>query len=346
MRPLPALATLAGLFLVALLVTLSAGGTRRHLLAASDDAAATLQAASAAAFAAEWQADTGERVAIRIAPGGSAAQAAAVIGGLEADLVTLAAADDIDAIAAATGALPDDWRSRLPHDAAPYTSTVVFLVRGGNPLGLADWHDLARPGVRLVVADPRRSSVGRWSYLAAWGSAPVVAGDRDGAEAFVRALYGNVVHLVPDAGAALQAFVAQGLGDALLLTESEALRAAQAFGPGQVAIVVPRRSILVEPGVAVVGGNAEAHGTQDLAEGYLAYLFSPAGQSLAAQHFFRPASPTLVDPALLGSFPPLALFTVDAAFGGWARAAAAHFAAGGLFEQIRQGAMGTELVSQ
>lgn len=343
MRPLPAFAGIAGLFLIALLVAMTAGGARRDLLAVTDDAAATLQAATAAAFAAEWQADTGERVAIRVAPGGSAPQAEAVIAGLEADLVTLASARDVDAIATATGEVPADWQSRLPHDAAPYTSTIVFLVRGGNPLGLADWSDLARPGLRLVVADPRSSSVGRWSYLAAWGGAPQPL---EGAEAFARALYGNVVRLAPDAGAALAAFAQQGQGDALLLTESEALQALRTLGSDKVALVVPSRSILVEPSVAVVGGNAEAHGTQDLAEGYLAYLFSPAGQTLAAQHFFRPAVAALVDPALLAPFQTLQLFTVEAAFGGWSRAETLHFAPGGLFDQIHQTAMGTEVVSQ
>jgi sulfate/thiosulfate-binding protein len=289
------------------------------------------------AFAAEWRRRTGERVTIRMSHGGSGEQARAVIGGLAADVVTLALAAHVDAIAAATGKLPADWQERLPGNSSPYTSTVVFVVRRGNPKAIRDWDDLARPGVRVVTPNPKTSGGARWNYLAAWGYAQDrFAGDEARIRAFVGAIYRNVPILDTGARGATTTFALRGLGDVLLSWESEAFLVLKEFGADEFEIVVPSESVLAEPPVAVVDGNVDAKGTRRAAEAYLGFLYSPEGQALAARHFFRPRRPEYARPEDLARLPKLTLFTVDERFGGWKAAQATHFAEGGVFDQIHR----------
>jgi sulfate transport system substrate-binding protein len=274
-------------------------------------------------------------VTVRQSHGGSGKQGRAVIDGLEADVVTLALAYDVDAIARRANLLPGDWQSRLPHRSAPYRSTVIFLVRTGNPKGIRDWDDLVRPGVSVVTPNPKTSGGARWNYLAAWGYAwRRFGGDERAAEAFVTALYRNVPVLDSGARGATTTFVQRGIGDVLLAWENEAFLAANEFGPARVEIVVPSVSILAEPPVAVVVAVAARHGTRDVAEAYLRYLYSPEGQRIAVKHYYRPVQPEFAAPEDRGRFPALALFTVDEVAGGWDRAQALHFDDGGVFDRI------------
>ena len=287
-----------------------------------------------AAFAAEWQQRHGQRVIVNQSHGGSGKQARAVIDGLEADVVTLALAYDIDALARHANLLPADWQRRLPENSAPYTSTVVFLVRAGNPKAIRDWPDLTRPGVAVITPNPKTSGGARWNYLAAWSWARSQRDASDAkAEAFVRAIYGNVPVLDSGARGSTMTFVERGIGDVLVAWESEALLAVARLGATRFEVVVPSQSILAEPPVAVVDRFADKHGTRAVAEAYLRYLYSAAGQELAAQHFFRPRDPTVVA-RYATRFPPIKLVTIDEAYGGWSAAHAAHFADGGSFDRI------------
>jgi sulfate transport system substrate-binding protein len=286
------------------------------------------------AFAAEWQARTGQTVAIRTSHGGSGAQARAVIDGLEADVVTLALAYDIDAIAQQAKLLPADWQGRLPQHSTPYTSTIVFLVRKGNPKGIHDWTDLIRPDVKVITPNPKTSGGARWAYLAAWGAA-LEAGGNDPAKArdFVTRLYRNVPVLDSGARGATITFVQRRQGDVLLGWENEAFLAGQELGRDQVEIVTPRISILAEPPVALIDRIADKHGTRAVAEAYLQFLYTDEAQEIAAKHHYRPRDPA-VAARHASEFPALRLFTIDQVFGSWQKAQAEHFADGGTFDQI------------
>ncbi|MBC7104142.1 MAG: sulfate ABC transporter substrate-binding protein [Parvibaculum sp.] len=287
-----------------------------------------------AAFAEHWKAETGETVSIEQSHGGSGKQARAVIDGLEADVVTLALEADIDAIAEASGKLPADWRSKLPHSSAPYTSTIVFLVRKGNPKGLSDWGDLVKDSVEVITPNPKTSGGARWNFLAAWGWAlKKYDGDEAKASAFVSDLYRHVPVLDTGARGSTTTFVQRGIGDVLLAWENEAFLALAELGPDKFEIVVPSISIKAEPPVAVVAGNTERRGTTKVATAYLKYLYTEVGQKLAAKHFYRPANPELVEAENLKRFPKLDLVTIDD-FGGWKKAQPEFFGDGGIFDQI------------
>jgi sulfate/thiosulfate transport system substrate-binding protein len=286
------------------------------------------------AFAVYWKSKTGDTVIVNQSHGGSGKQARSVIDGLEADVVTLALAYDIDALALG-GVIPPNWQKRLPNNSTPYTSTIVFLVRKGNPKNIHDWGDLARPGVAVITPSPKTSGGARWNYLAAWAWAlKQPGGSEAAAEAFVKKLYHNVPVLDSGARGATVTFVERGIGDVLLAWENEAYLAVKELGPDKVDIVAPSISILAEPPVSVVDQNVDEHGTRKVAEGYLAYLYSPQGQEIAAKHFYRPR-----DPAVAAKYAsqfqniPL-LLTVDAVFGGWTKAQATHFADHGTFDRI------------
>jgi len=303
------------------------------------------------AFAQYWKEKTGDTVTVRQSHGGSGSQALAVINGLEADVVTLALAYDIDAIHQHAGLLPRDWQSRLPHNSAPYTSTIVFLVRRGNPKGIHDWDDLIRPGIQVITPNPKTSGGARWNYLAAYGFAlkrelggfeklgdPAYAAEVEAAHAqaraFVAQLYRNVPVLDTGARGATNTFVQRGIGDVLLAWENEAFLALNEFGPTQFEIVIPSISILAEPPVTVVDVNARKHGTEEVARAYLEFLYSPVGQALAAKHYYRPIFPEHAAPADRERFPDLELFRIDEAFGSWEAAQKTHFDDGGVFDQI------------
>lgn len=288
-----------------------------------------------AAFAKHWKATSDADVTINQSHGGSGKQARAVIDGLEADVVTLALAYDIDAIAQA-GLLPRNWQTRLPDHSAPFTSTIVFLVRQGNPKGIKDWDDLARPGIAVVTPNPKTSGGARWNYLAAWGfGLKKLGGDVEKTRDFVRRLYKNVPILDTGARGATITFVERGIGDVLIAWENEAILAAKELGKGKFEIIAPSLSILAEPPVALVDRMAAKHNTKAVAQAYLNFLYSPQGQEIAARHYFRPRLKAAAD-KYAAQFPKLTLFTIDEVFGGWAKAQRAHFADGGLFDQIQQ----------
>jgi sulfate/thiosulfate-binding protein len=286
------------------------------------------------AFAAHWQQESGERVTVHMSHGGSGKQARTVIDGLDADVVTLALAADIDAIAEKTGKLPKDWQTRLPNSSSPYTSTIVFIVRKDNPKAIQDWGDLARPGVGVITPNPKTSGGARWNYLAAYGWAlDRNGGDEAKAKAFLSDLFRNVPVLDTGARGSTTTFAQRGLGDVLLAWENEAFLVLNEFGADKFEIVVPKKSILAEPPVALVDGNVDAKGTRKVAQEYLAYLYSPAGQALAAKHHYRPVEPAHAAPEDVARFPKIELFGIDR-FGGWKQAQAVHFADGGVFDQI------------
>jgi sulfate/thiosulfate transport system substrate-binding protein len=286
-----------------------------------------------AAFARDWQARTGQKVRVDQSHGGSGKQARSVIDGLGADVVTLALAADIDAIATKGKLLPLNWQSRFPDNSSPYTSTVVFVVRAGNPKGIKDWGDLARPGVAVITPNPKTSGGARWNYLAAWAWARAQPGGSDAsAEDFVRHLYRNVPVLDTGARGATTTFAQRGLGDVLVTWENEALLAVRELGTDKLQIVVPSISILAEPPVAVVDAVALRHGTREVATAYLQYLYSKEGQDIVARHDFRPRDPE-VAARYADRFPQLKLVTIED-FGGWAEAQRVHFSDGGTFDQI------------
>jgi sulfate transport system substrate-binding protein len=285
-----------------------------------------------AAFVKYWKGKSGQDVTIRQSHGGSGGQARAVIDGLEADVVTLALAYDVDAIAA-SGLIKPDWQKRLTKNSAPYTSTIVFLVRKGNPKGIKDWGDLAKPGVQIITPNPKTSGGARWNYLAAWGYALRQPGGNDAkAKEFVTALYKQVPVLDSGARGATNTFVQRGIGDVLLAWENEAYLSIDET-PGKLEIVVPSVSILAEPSVAVVDKNVDRKGTRAVAEAYLQYLYSPEGQEIAAKRHYRPRDEK-VAAKYASSFAKVKLFTVDEVFGGWQNAQKTHFADKGLFDQI------------
>ncbi len=285
-----------------------------------------------AAFARYWKAKTGEAVTVRQSHGGSGKQARAVIDGLDADVVTLALAQDVNAIADNSKALPPDWQKRFPRNSTPYTSTIVFLVRKGNPKGIRDWDDLVKPGVGVITPNPKTSGGAQWNYLAAWEFARRKYGD-DRARDFVARLYKNVPVLDSGARGALVTFVERGLGDVLLAWENEAILAVEELGPGKFDIVLPTLSILAEPPVAVVDRNVDRKGTRKVAEAYLEYLYSEEGQEIAARNHYRPTLEKVAQKHA-GQFPAINLFTIDEAFGGWRNVARTHFADGAYFDQI------------
>jgi sulfate transport system substrate-binding protein len=288
-----------------------------------------------AAFAAYWKAKTGDDVTVEHSHGGSGAQARAVIDGLQADVVTLALQSDIDKIAEA-GKIAADWRDRLPDKSTPYASTIVFLVREGNPKGIKDWSDLVKDNVEVVTPNPKTSGGARWNYLAAWAYAnEAFGGDEQKSKDFVASLYRNVPVLDTGARGATTTFVEREIGDVLIAWENEAFLALKELGADRLDIVVPPSSILAEPPVAVVDANADARGTRPVAEAYLNYLYSAEGQKIIARNFYRPSDPAAADPEDLKRFPHLRLVTIDdPLFGGWAAAQKKHFADGGIFDQI------------
>ncbi len=321
------------LVLCAVLASAGSAPAATRILNVSYDPTRELYADVNRAFAAEWKAKHGEDVTVSQSHGGSGKQARAVIDGLEADVVTLALAYDIDAIASRSGLLPAGWQKRLPHNSAPYTSTIVFLVRKGNPKGVRDWPDLARPGVSVVTPNPKTSGGARWNYLAAWAWASRRPGaTEESARELVAALYRNVPVLDSGARGSTMTFVQRGIGDVLLAWENEALLAVSELGPGKVELVVPPTSILAEPPVALVDRGVDARGTRAVAQAYLEFLFSPAGQEIAARHHYRPRSPE-VAARHAREFRPVELVTVDS-LGGWAAVQKRHFDDGGVFDQI------------
>ena len=286
------------------------------------------------AFAAYWKTTTGDTVVVNQSHGGSGKQARSVIDGLGADVVTLALAYDIDALATQGGLVPVNWQSRLPANSCPYTSTIVFLVRKGNPKNIRDWNDLVKPGVGVITPSPKTSGGARWNYLAAWAYAlKQPGGNAATAEAFVGKLYKNVPVLDSGARGATITFVERGIGDVLLAWENEAYLAVKELGPGKLEIVSPSLSILAEPPVSVVDKVVDKRGTRKVAEAYLKYLYSKEGQEIAAKNFYRPRD-VEVAAQYAGVFTKIPLVTVDELFGGWARAQAVHFADGGTFDKI------------
>ncbi|APG94481.1 sulfate-binding protein Sbp (plasmid) [Sinorhizobium americanum] len=287
-----------------------------------------------AAFAEKWKADTGETVTIQTSHGGSGKQARSVIDGLEADVVTLALEADIDAIAQATGKIPADWKARLENNSAPYTSTIVFLVRKGNPKGIKDWGDLTKDGIQVITPNPKTSGGARWNFLAAWAWARAANnGDDAKAQEYVTQLFKHVPVLDTGARGATTTFVQRGLGDVLLAWENEAYLSLEELGPDNFEIVTPSISIKAEPPVALVDGNVDAKDTRKVSEAYLNYLYSDAGQKIAAKHYYRPFKPELADPKDTARFADLKLVTIDE-FGGWKEAQPKFFADGGVFDQI------------
>lgn len=285
------------------------------------------------AFSKYWQQQTGDKVTVRQSHGGSGKQATSVINGIEADVVTLALAYDVDAIAE-RGRIDKNWIKRLPDNSAPYTSTIVFLVRKGNPKQIHDWSDLVKPGTSVITPNPKTSGGARWNYLAAWGYAlEHNNNDQAKAQEFVNALYKNVEVLDSGARGATNTFVERGIGDVLIAWENEALLAVNEVGNGQFDIVTPSVSILAEPTVSVVDKVVDKRGTRDVADAYLKYLYSPEGQTIAAKNYYRPRDP-VVAAKFAKEFPQLKLFTIDEVFGGWTQAQKTHFATGGVFDEI------------
>jgi sulfate transport system substrate-binding protein len=328
---------LLGAAVVACAIAGTPGGTLADttLLNVSYDPTRELYQEFNAAFAEHWKQETGEDVTIQMSHGGAGKQARAVIDGLEAHVVTLALAYDIDEIAARSGWFPQNWQSRLPNNSAPYTSTIVFLVRKGNPKGIQDWGDLVKEDVQVITPNPKTSGGARWNYLAAWGWAlRQPGGDDQKAQAFVADLYHHVPVLDTGARGSTTTFVQRGIGDVLLAWENEAFLAIEEFGPDQFELVVPSLSILAEPPVTLVDHVVDKYGTREVAQAYLDYLYSPTGQALAAKHYYRPVAPEHAEPADLERFPEVELITIDEVFGGWQQAQSRHFADGGVFDQI------------
>jgi sulfate transport system substrate-binding protein len=286
------------------------------------------------AFAKYWKEKTGDNVTINQSHGGSGKQARAVIDGLQADVVTLALAYDIDVIAEKAKLLSADWQSRLPNNSTPYTSTIVFLVREGNPKGIKDWDDLVKPGISVITPNPKTSGGARWNYLAAWGYAlRKDGGDETKARDFVGRLYKNVPVLDSGARGSTITFVERGIGDVLIAWENEAFLSVNELGKGQFEVIAPSTSILAEPPVAVVDKVANKHGTREVAQAYLQYLYSEEGQEIAAKNFYRPRLES-VAARYADKFPKVNLFTIDEVFGGWQKAQRTHFADGGIFDQL------------
>ena len=284
-------------------------------------------------FTKHWKDKTGQVVTVKQSHGGSGKQARSIIDGIDADVATLALAGDIDALVQHGGHLAANWQQRLPHGSAPYTSTIVFLVRKGNPKGVKDWDDLVRPDMKIITPNPKTSGGARWNYLAAWAFAERQYGSAEKARDFVRQLYRNVPVLDSGARGSTITFVQRGVGDVLLAWENEAFLALKEFGPNKVEIVVPSLSILAQPSVAVLDKVVDKKGTRTVAQAYLQHLYSPEGQRIAAKHHYRPTDPQ-VQAEFADRFPRLELLTIDQAFGGWGKASQAHFVDGASFDQI------------
>ena len=331
--------------------TAAPSGTEISILNVSYDPTRELYQDFNQVFADDWKQKTGQTVTVTQSHGGAGKQARAVIDGLQADVVTLALAYDIDAIAEQAQLLPPDWQKRLPHNSCPYTSTIVFLVRKGNPKGIKDWGDLVKPGIEVITPNPKTSGGARWNYLAAWayalqkelgdlsklsdpGQAAQVAAAEQKARQFVTELFQRVPVLDSGARGSTNTFVQRNIGDVLLAWENEAFLALNELGPDKLEIVVPAISILAEPPVAVVDKWADQHGTRKVAEAYLEFLYSPVGQRLVAKHYYRPVKPDDVPAADLKRFPQVELLSIDTVFGGWQKAQKTHFADGGVFDQI------------
>ena len=285
------------------------------------------------AFATHWKQQGGGEVTFRMSHGGSGKQSRAIIDGLEADVATLALAYDIDAIATKGKLLPADWQQALPHNSAPYTSTIVFLVRKGNPKGIQDWNDLVKPGVEVITPNPKTSGGARWNFLAAWAYGRKAGGSEAAAEAYVKQLFAQVPVLDSGARGSTTTFVERGIGDVLLTWENEAFLAQQKLGAGKFEIVVPSISVLAEPSVAVVTENARKHGTEAVAKAYLEFLYTEDAQTLIAQNFYRPADATVAS-RFKTQFPSIELTTIDGDFGGWAAAQRQFFDDGGVFDRL------------
>ncbi|MBX3748603.1 MAG: sulfate ABC transporter substrate-binding protein [Opitutaceae bacterium] len=327
---------LSSLFLIAAALATAgvAAAKNIQLLNVSYDPTRELYTDFNRAFAAHWEAKTGDVVTVKQSHGGSGKQARSVIDGLPADVVTLALAGDVDALHANGRLIPADWQQRLPHNSAPYTSTIVFLVRAGNPRGIKDWDDLAKPGVSVITPNPKTSGGAQWNYLAAWEFARRKLGGDEAAKVFVRTLYKNVPVLDSGARGSTTTFVQRGIGDVFISWENEAFLALKEFGPDKFEIVVPSLSILAEPTVTVVDKVVKKKGTAEVARAYLEYLYSEEGQDIAGRHFYRPAVSAKAKAKYAAQFPQVELFTIGEAFGGWAQAKKTHFADGGTFDQI------------
>ena len=308
-------------------------GNTVNLLNVSYDPTRELYVDYNKAFAKYWKGKTGQDVVVKQSHGGSGKQARSIIDGLEADVATLALAGDTDALVSHGGLVKPDWQKRLPHNSSPYTSTIVFLVKKGNPKGLKDWDDLVKPGVQVITPNPKTSGGARWNYLAAWEFAKRKYGGDAKAKDFVGNLFKNVPVLDTGARGSTITFVQRGVGDVLLAWENEAFLALKEFGPDKFEIVVPSISILAEPAVTVVDKFADKHGTRAVAEEYLKYWYTDEGQDIAGRNYYRPTADK-AKAKYANQFPKLALFTIDEAFGGWTQADKAHFADGGSFDQI------------
>jgi len=327
-------ALLAGIAASALAFSVLPVRADTTLLNVSYDPTRELYQSYNAAFAKQWKAKTGETVTIRQSHGGSGKQARSVIDGLDADVVTLALAYDIDALADHGKQVPLDWQKRLPNNASPYTSTIVFLVRKGNPKKISDWPDLARSGVEVITPNPKTSGGARWNYLAAWAYASKQpGGNADSAKAFVKRIYANTKVLDSGARGSTTTFVERGIGDVLIAWENEAYLSVKELGPDKFEIVTPSLSILAEPPVSVVDKVVDKRATRKVAQAYLEYLYSPEGQEIAARNFYRPRDPA-VAAKYAKQFASVKLVTVDAEFGGWRTAQKTHFDDGGVFDQI------------
>ena len=326
---------LSGILILAVALAL-AEAKEITLLNASYDPTRELYQEYNAAFANYWRQKTGDSVTIKQSHGGSGKQARAVIDGLRADVATLALAYDLDALCRQGKLIPQDWQKRLPNNSAPYNSTIVFLVRKGNPKQVKDWDDLVKPGVSIITPNPRSSGGARWNYLAAWGYAlKKPGGDEAKARDFVARLFKQVPVLDPGARTATTTFVQRGIGDVLLAWENEALMSVKDLGKGEFEIVIPSLSILAEPPVTWVDKVVRRRGTEAVAKAYLEYLYSPEGQEIAARHYYRPRLESVARKHS-AMFPPMTTFTVDEVFGGWQAAQKAHFNEGGSFDQIQQ----------
>ena len=319
--------------LAAVISAVSFSATAKDFLNVSYDPTRELYEDVNKEFGKYWQSRTGQQINFKQSHGGSGKQARSVIDGLDADVVTLALAADIDVIAAKTKLLPADWQKKLPHNSTPYTSTIVFLVRKGNPKGIKDWGDLVKPGVGIITPNPKTSGGARWNYLAAWAWAKHQAGGNDQkAQEFVRKIYKNTKVLDSGARGSTTTFAERGIGDVLLAWENEAHLAIREQ-PGKFEIVTPSLSILAEPPVAIVEKNAEKNGSKYLAQGYLNFLYSPRGQQIAAQNFYRPRNEKVLAQHK-NVFKPLKLVTIDKEFGGWDKVQKTHFENDGIFDQI------------
>jgi sulfate/thiosulfate-binding protein len=321
-------------FVAPLMAGVSGAAAQTKITNVSYDPTRELYKEFNAAFEKNWKAETGETIRVQVSHGGSGKQARSVIDGLNADVVTLALAADIDAIAKA-GKLPTDWQARLPHNSSPYTSTIVFLVRKGNPKGIKDWDDLVKPGVEVITPNPKTSGGARWNYLAAWAYAREKnGGDEAKAQEFVGKLLKNVPVLDSGARGSTTTFAQRELGDVLLAWENEAFLSFKEFGEDKFEIVYPSISILAEPPVAIIDQNVDKNGTRKAAEAYLNLLYDREGQRLAAKNYYRPIKPELADKEDVARFKDIKLVTIDRDFGGWAKAQGQHFGDGGTFDQI------------